>query len=94
MTHNPDPRRIFWYGLSIMFILIGIAAVLGVVFNSHSFPAYYNGWLGALGGVAGALIGFFFLFIFIWLIIMFFRFMGWSSRGWRYYSRNSWNCLV
>ncbi|MEM3844992.1 MAG: hypothetical protein QXU98_04755 [Candidatus Parvarchaeota archaeon] len=30
-------------------------------------------------------------FIFIWLIIMLFRFMGWSSRGWRYYSRDRWN---
>ncbi|MEM3191429.1 MAG: hypothetical protein QW292_04910 [Candidatus Parvarchaeota archaeon] len=46
-----------------MFILIGIAAVLGVVFSSYSFHAYYNGGLGTLGGVAGALIGLFFLFI-------------------------------
>ncbi|MEM0159917.1 MAG: hypothetical protein QW393_04140 [Candidatus Micrarchaeaceae archaeon] len=91
MTHSSGPRRIFWYGLSIMFILIGIAAVLGVVFNSHSFPAYYNGWIGALGGVAGTLVGLFFVFIFIWLIIMLFRFTGWSSRRWRYYFKNNWN---
>ncbi|MEM3192340.1 MAG: hypothetical protein QW292_09665 [Candidatus Parvarchaeota archaeon] len=45
-----------------MFILIGIAAVLGVVFSPRSFPAYYNGWIGALSGTA-ALIGLFFLFI-------------------------------
>ncbi|MEM3192411.1 MAG: hypothetical protein QXV17_11115 [Candidatus Micrarchaeaceae archaeon] len=91
MTQDSYPRRVFWYGLSIMFVLLGIAAVLGVVFNPHSFPTNYIGWLGALGGIASAFVGLFFLFIFIWLIIMFFRFMGWFSRGSRHYSRNNWN---
>lgn len=39
MTSYNDPRRIFWIGLSIMFILIGIAAVLGVIFSPHNFTA-------------------------------------------------------
>ncbi|MEM0134906.1 MAG: SHOCT domain-containing protein, partial [Thermoplasmatales archaeon] len=46
---------------------------------------------GALGGAAGTFVGLFFLFLFIWLVIMLFRSMRWSSRSWRYYSRNNWN---
>ena len=34
MNYNRDPRRLFWYGLTVMFILIGIAAILSVIFNS------------------------------------------------------------
>ena len=30
MNQSYDPRRMFWAGLSVMFILIGIAAVLSV----------------------------------------------------------------
>ncbi|MEM0133889.1 MAG: SHOCT domain-containing protein [Thermoplasmatales archaeon] len=90
MTHNPDPRRIFWYGLSIMFILIGVAAVAGVILSPHSFPTTFSGWLGVAGSVVEVIIGLFFLFLFIWLIIMGARFLGWSSRGYRHY-RHNWN---
>ncbi|MEM3191937.1 MAG: hypothetical protein QW292_07585 [Candidatus Parvarchaeota archaeon] len=90
MHHNPDPRRIFWYGLSVMFILIGIAAVAGVIFSPHSFPTTFSGWLGVAGSVVGVLIGLFFLFLFIWLIITASRIFGWPSRGYRHYRRN-WN---
>ncbi|MEM0135196.1 MAG: hypothetical protein QXU18_08245 [Thermoplasmatales archaeon] len=44
-----------------------------------------------MSGVVAALIGLFLLFIFIWLIIMLSRSMGWSSRSWRYYFKNNWN---
>ena len=93
MSHHSDPRRIFWYGLSAMLILIGIAAVLGVIFNPHSFLinyGYYGSWFGIAGGILGAITGLFFLFIFIWAIVWFFRFIGWSSRGYRHYGHD-WN---
>ncbi len=91
MTHNPDPRRIFWYGLSVMFILIGIAAVLSVIFNPHSFPTTFSGWLGVAGSVVGVLIGLFFLFLFIWAIMWFTRSIGWTSRSYRYSSTHGWD---
>ena len=90
MSHHSDPRRIFWYGLSAMLILIGIAAVLSVIFNPHSFPIYYGSWFGIAGGILGAITGLFFLFIFIWAIVWFSRFLGWPSRGYRHY-RHDWN---
>ena len=91
MNRNPDPRRIFWYGLSAMFILIGIAAVLGVIFHPRSFPTYYGNWLGVAGGVAGGLIGLFFLFLFIWALVWFARAIGWMSRSYRYSSAPGWD---
>jgi hypothetical protein len=51
MTSYRDPRRIFWIGLSIMFILIGVAAVLGVVFNPHNFTVNGINWLGIASGI-------------------------------------------
>ncbi len=69
-----------------MFVLIGIAAVLSVILNSHSFISSGYSLFGALGGLMGALIGLFFLIVFVWFIIWIFRFVGWSSRSWRYQS--------
>ena len=86
MANNPDPRRVLWYGLSAMFILVGIAAVLSVIFNNYTFPGTFYGWMGIVGGVVGMLIGLFFLFIFIWVIIWFGRSIGWISRSSRYYN--------
>ena len=63
MNYNRDPRRVFWYGLTVMFILIGIAAVLSVIFNPHTFPSTFSGWIGVAGSVAGVLIGLFILLI-------------------------------
>ena len=91
MNRNPDPRRIFWYGLPVMFILIGIAAVLGVIFNPNRFPTYYGNWLGVAGGVVGGLIDLFFLFIFIWAFIWFARSIGWMSRSFRHSSTPGWD---
>ena len=87
MSAMHDPRRIFWTGLAIMFILIGIAAVIGVIFYPHSAPTYNGGWFEIIGGAAKVLIALLILFLFIWLIVMAARFLGWSSRSWRYYSR-------
>ncbi|MCL4333381.1 MAG: SHOCT domain-containing protein [Candidatus Thermoplasmatota archaeon] len=86
MTSNRDPRRIFWTGLAIMLVLIGVAAVLGVIFNTHNYTVNGLNWLGIASGIAGTLIGLFVLFIFIWFIVWIFRFVGWSSRSWKYYS--------
>ena len=42
MNRNPDSRRVFWYGLAVMLILIGIAAVLSIIFNPHTFPNTFS----------------------------------------------------
>ena len=91
MTHSYDPRRMFWAGISVMFILIGIAAVLSVIFNPHSFPTTFSGWLGVAGSVAGVLIGLFFLFIFISALVWFGGSIGWTSRSCRYSSVPGWD---
>ena len=91
MNQSYDPRRMFLAGLSVMFILIGIAAVLSVIFNPHSFPTTFSGWLGVAGSVAGVLIGLFFLFIFIAALVWFARSIGWMSRGYRYSSTPGWD---
>ena len=88
MNYNRDPRRVFWYGLSAMFILVGIAAVLSVIFNPHTFPSTFSGWIGVAGSVAGVLIGLFILLIFIYAIVWFARTIGWLSRSSRYSDRN------
>ena len=88
MNYNRDPRRVFWYGLTVMFILIGIAAILSVIFNPHTFPNTFSGWIGVAGSVAGVLIGLFILLIFIYAIVWFARSIGWISRSARYSDHN------
>ncbi len=90
MPYNHDPRNVFWYGLTVMFILIGIAAILSVIITPHTFPNTFSGWMGVAGSIVGVFIGLFFLFIFIWVIVWFARSVGWMSRSYRYYSRR-WN---
>jgi len=85
-----DPARIFVIGLVTMFILIGIAAVIGAIMNPHSVINYTGGWVGIAWGIIGTLIGLLFLFIFIWIIVWFARSIGWMSRSYRYSSRNRW----
>jgi len=85
-----NPARIFVIGLVVLFILIGIAAVIGAIMNPHSMINYTGGWVGIAWGVVGTLIGLFFLFIFIWIIVWFARSIGWMSRSYRYSSRNGW----
>lgn len=60
-------------GLSEMFILIGIAALLSVIFNPHTFPSTFSGWIGVAGSVMGALIGLFFVFLFFLALLWFAR---------------------
>ena len=90
MPYNHDPRNVFWYGLAVMFILIGIAAILSVIITPHTFPNTFSGWMGVAGSIVGVFIGLFFLFIFIWMIVWFARSVGWMSRSYRYYRRR-WN---
>ena len=85
-----SPARIFVVGLVAMFILIGIAAVIGEVINPHYIVNYTRGWVGIASGIVGTLTGLFFLFIFIWIIVWFARSIGWMSRSYRYSSRNRW----
>jgi len=62
---SSNPARMFVIDLVAMFILIGIAAVIGAIMNPHSVIDYTGGWVGIASGVVGTLIGLFFLFIFI-----------------------------
>ena len=66
---NSNPVKIFVIGLVVMFILIGIAAVIGAILNPHPVINYAGEWLGFASGIIGILIGLFFLFIFIWIIV-------------------------
>ena len=61
---NSNPARIFVICLMVLFILIGISAVIGSIMNPHSVIDYTGGWVGIASGVVGTLIGLFFLFIF------------------------------
>ncbi|MGC8618193.1 MAG: SHOCT domain-containing protein [Thermoplasmata archaeon] len=88
MTYNRDPCRVFWYGLTIMFIPIGIAAVPSVIFNPHTFPNTFPGWMGVAGNGAEVLIDLFILFIFIYATIWFARTIGRVSRAPRYSDHN------
>jgi len=87
---NSNPARIFVIGLVVLFIIIGIAAVIGTIMNPHYMINYTGGWVGIASGVIGTLIGLLFLFIFIWIIVWFARSIGWMSRSYRYSSRNRW----
>jgi len=87
---NSNPARIFVIGLVVLFILIGIAAVIGAIMNPHSVIDYKGGRVGIAWGIVGTFIGLFFLFIFIWIIVRFTRSIGWMSRSYRYSSRNRW----
>ena len=85
---NSNLARIFVIGLVVLFILIGIAAVIGAIMNPHSVIDYTGGWVGIEWGVVGTLIGLFFTFI--WMIVWFAGPIGWMSRSYRYSSRNRW----
>ncbi len=91
MNNYSDPKRIFWLGISIMFVLIGIAAVLSVLFNSHSFVGAGSNWLNSIWTAIGVLIGIFFLFIVIWFISMAARFLGWISKDYNGSWNDKWN---
>ena len=88
MNERFSASRSMMIGLTVMFILIGIAAILSVIFNSHTFPSTFSGWIGVAGSLVGVLIGLFFLFLFIWAIVWFARSIGWISRSSRYYDHN------
>jgi len=84
---NSNPARMFVIGLVAMFILIGIAAVIGAtIMNPHYMINYTGGWFGIASGIVGTLIGLLFLFIFKWIMVWFARSVGWMSRSYRYSS--------
>ena len=87
---SSNPARMFVIGLVVMFILIGIATVIGAILNPHYVINFAGGCLGFASGIIVGLIGLFFLFIFIWIIVWFARSIGWMSRSYRYSSRNRW----
>ncbi len=62
MNNYSDPKRILWLGVSIMLVLIGIAAVLSDLFNSHSFVGAGSSWLNSIWVAIGVLLSLFFLF--------------------------------
>ena len=73
---SSNPAKMFVIGLVAMFILIVIAAVIGAIMNPHSVIDYTGIWVGIAWGAVGTLIGLFFLFIFIWIIVSFARSIG------------------
>jgi len=87
---SSNPARMFVIGLVAMFILIGIAAVIGAIMNPHSVIDYTGGWVGIASEIVVTLIGLLFLFMFIWIIVWFTRSIGWMSRSYRYSSRTRW----
>ncbi|MGC8671186.1 MAG: SHOCT domain-containing protein [Thermoprotei archaeon] len=79
MTARDDPRKAFYIGLGIMFVLFGISAVIGVLYRypiSATAPDYF-GWIGGLAGVAVAMLWAIFV---IWAISFFFKYFPHSSR--------------
>jgi len=85
---NGNPARIFVIGLVAMFILIGIAAVIGAIMNPYSVIDYTGGWVGIAWGIVGTLMGL--SFVVIWMIMWLVGSIMWISRGYRYSSRNRW----
>lgn len=89
MNDGDDYRKIFWIGLAIMFILIGISAVIGVLFNVKSYTTnYMPGYLGWIGGFVGLIIGLIFLFFIIWVLSWIFRALSHSGT---FYSGEFWD---
>ena len=87
---NSNQASIFVIRLVVLFILIWIDAVIGSIMNPHSVIDYTGGWFRIASGIVGTLIGLFFFFIFIWIIVWFARSIGWMSRSYRYSSHNRW----
>ncbi|MEM3191099.1 MAG: SHOCT domain-containing protein [Candidatus Parvarchaeota archaeon] len=93
-SYTRDPRRMFWYGLTVLFILIGIAVVVGAIFYQHNFYYTFTGWIALVWNIVGVLIGLFFLFLFIWVILWFARSVRWISRFPRFTGQDWgwWDC--
>jgi uncharacterized membrane protein len=69
--------RWMWIGLGLMFVLIGVAAVVGVAYPgtpSAAPPALYNDVFNWIWGFVGL---FFAVWFFMWI------FGGWGPIGWR-----------
>ncbi len=80
-AQEPQHFKWLWIGLAVMFVLIGLGVFISTVFLNGS-TALANP--GSLWGILGPLIGFFFLFfwIFSWAGYPSRRF--WRRRYWRY----------
>ena len=80
MNNEDDYKKIFWIGLAIMFILIGISAVIEVLFNVKNYTTnYMPGYIGWIGSFVGLIIGLIFLFFIIWVLSWVFRAFSHSS---------------
>lgn len=88
MNQRYGPGTIFAAGLAVMFVLIGVAAIFGVVFRYHAPIPIYFGWVGSL---IGTFIWLFFVFLFIWAVVWFFRFSFPSGGHYHDYHRNWWD---
>ncbi len=80
-----EARRWLWIGLAIMFVLIGVAALLSVLLPGRSGLAF--GWTPP-GTVWGWLWTVFGVLVLLWILSWFFRFAFWRGSwgsGGRYY---------
>ena len=87
---RPHPMRWMWAGLGVMFVLIGAAAVIAVLYPSPTggSPNPMTGYSYDFGWVWG-LVGLFFgLFFLVWIFGRIFGGWGWMRyryRRWGYY---------
>ncbi|MDP7975492.1 MAG: SHOCT domain-containing protein [TACK group archaeon] len=79
MATDEDPRKAFFVGLGIMFILFGVSAVVAVIYKypvAATAPDYF-GWIG---GLAGAAVGLLWAAFIVWGIMLFFRYFPRPSK--------------
>ncbi|MEM0160879.1 MAG: SHOCT domain-containing protein [Thermoplasmata archaeon] len=89
MRERDDYRKIFVVGLAIMFILIGISALIGALFNAKNYTInYMPAYMGWVGGFVGLIIGLILLFFIIWVLSWVFRAFSLSHT---YYHRVFWD---
>ncbi|MEM3260109.1 MAG: hypothetical protein QW533_06975, partial [Thermoplasmata archaeon] len=74
MRDRDDYRKIFVVRLAIMFILIGISALIGALFNAKNYTInYMPAYMGWIGSFVGLIIGLILLFFIIWVFSWVFR---------------------
>ncbi len=67
-----------WYGMGIMFVLIGVAVIFGIFYRAPAGTAYYSYDFGWGWNILGIL-------FFIWMLSWVFCWRwGWRGRGYRY----------
>lgn len=85
-VRDEDYRKIFWIGLSVMFVLIGISTVIDAFIRPQTTTSgNYFGWAA---GLFRALIDVIWILVFIWIISWFFR---WLPRSREYNHKHYWD---